>query len=384
MGDIPTPAAESIQRVLELARHDKSDQSDTLLREVAQQFPNDHAIALALCYRVMQKGILADTLRQWTETRLRFPHLAEAVIHNAGALMDAGRFAEAEALLFDAAVRFPENPAVLIARGYAAARRQDWREAAVRWRTVLDKLPLSQEALNGLGTAQQHLSLELFEQGAASQVVPAPDIVAAAEEQVLLRFENLGDNCEFGFVQRRYRAEPLGLLRWSSIRYHDIIGALDSQFAALDDDSAAHLSSAPGEQMLLIDALGFRTHSGAITGDVDPAILLRRQMSRLRFLRDKLVSDLRRGEKAFVFKNAHGEMDDDMIAELLRAVRRYGTAPLLCVRLADDANPVGMVEPRANGLLVGYIDRVTNIGNALDINYDAWMDVCRNAMPYLA
>ena len=283
MGDIPTHAAESLQRILELARNDRSDRPDTLLREAAQQFPNDHTIALTLCYRVMQKGILADTLHQWTETRIRFPHLAEAVIHNAGALMDCGRFAEAEALLFDATVRFPENPAVLITRGYAAARRQDWREAAVRWRAVLDKLPLSQEALNGLGTAQQHLSLELFEEGATSQEAIAPDVVAAAEEQMLLRFENLGDNCEFGFVQRRYRAEPLGLLRWSSIRYHDIINALDSQFAAFDDDSAAHLSSAPGEQMLLIDAIGFRTHSGVITGDVDPGSLLRRQMSRLRF-----------------------------------------------------------------------------------------------------
>ena len=95
------------------------------------------------------------------------------------------------------------------------------------------------------------------------------------------------------------------------------------------------------------------------------------------------MSDLQGGEKAFVFKSAHGEMDDDMIAELLRAVRRYGTAPLLCVRLVDDAHPVGMVEPRADGLLVGYIDRVTNIGNALDINYDAWLDICRSAMPYL-
>ena len=32
---------------------------------------------------------------------------------------------------------------------------------------------------------------------------------------LLNSFESLGDNCEFGFVQRKFGTEPAGLLRWA-------------------------------------------------------------------------------------------------------------------------------------------------------------------------
>ena len=33
--------------------------------------------------------------------------------------------------------------------------------------------------------------------------------------EMLLEFESLGDNCEFGLVQRHFGAEPISLLRFA-------------------------------------------------------------------------------------------------------------------------------------------------------------------------
>ncbi len=35
-------------------------------------------------------------------------------------------------------------------------------------------------------------------------------------QDLMLQFESLGQNCEFGLVQRRAGADPLGLLRFDS------------------------------------------------------------------------------------------------------------------------------------------------------------------------
>ena len=47
---------------------------------------------------------------------------------------------------------------------------------------------------------------------------------------MLLRFESIGSDCEFGAVQRRYGAEPLGLLRWNDVDILSLEQALAACF----------------------------------------------------------------------------------------------------------------------------------------------------------
>src|SRR5690348_3255112 len=57
--------------------------------------------------------------------------------------------------------------------------------------------------------------------------------------RLMLAFESLGDNCEFGLVQRQAGAEPLGLLRFTGIflpievRLQKLVAALEHRFEGL-------------------------------------------------------------------------------------------------------------------------------------------------------
>ena len=48
-----------------------------------------------------------------------------------------------------------------------------------------------------------------------------------------MRFESLGDNCEFGLFQRMCNAEPLGLFRFAGGYLPEIIRGLNSGFSGL-------------------------------------------------------------------------------------------------------------------------------------------------------
>ena len=51
--------------------------------------------------------------------------------------------------------------------------------------------------------------------------------------EIALKFESLGENCEFGLFQRRCDAEPLGLLRFSSTFMRNLIRGIDNGFDGL-------------------------------------------------------------------------------------------------------------------------------------------------------
>src|SRR5437016_5768301 len=51
--------------------------------------------------------------------------------------------------------------------------------------------------------------------------------------RIIAEFESLGDNCEFGFVQRHHGLEPGGLLRWASSNFDGLVHALECRFTGL-------------------------------------------------------------------------------------------------------------------------------------------------------
>ena len=66
--------------------------------------------------------------------------------------------------------------------------------------------------------------------------VTASDIgrlIGLPAAQFMLRFENLGDDYEFGLVQRHCGAEPQGLLRFRDIAIDQLLRALDTNFEPL-------------------------------------------------------------------------------------------------------------------------------------------------------
>ena len=100
-----------------------------------------------------------------------------------------------------------------------------------------------------------------------------------------------------------------------------------------------------------------------------------READRLDFLRRKFLEDLADGGKLLVWKSNTVAPAHDM-TRLLSALRRYGPNNLLWVSEADAGNLSPTVTFAEDGLLRGYIDRLTPYDDATDISYAAWELLC--------
>jgi hypothetical protein len=199
-------------------------------------------------------------------------------------------------------------------------------------------------------------------------------------DQLMLGFESLGENCEFGLVQRRCGAEPLGLLRFASAPLPKLLAALNARFEGLGaaGNIEVELSSNGREFMIRDRAYEFYYHAWVPAGAATPAEIREREIRRVPFLVNKLIDDLTDAEKIFVY---HG-MTPLSLAHaraLTRAIRRYGPATLLWVELADAAHPNGTVVWRDIGLMQGFIDRFAPGEDAHDFATDSWVQLCRQA-----
>ncbi len=216
--------------------------------------------------------------------------------------------------------------------------------------------------------------------------VPAPGGAAGrpglSDAALLGQFQSLGDNCEFGLVQRRLGADPLHLLRFAGINLRNLLLGLNSEFAGLDDSQrlSLRLSGEPGEQefILLHDRYGLNSHTFAHEHTSEAATVLARARQKLALQRRMFLEDLEDAEKIFVLKRN----DSLALGEVLpvwSCLRGYGDNTLLYVVVADAGHLPGTVEQRAPGLLCGYIDRFAPYDDAHDLFDACWISICRNA-----
>jgi hypothetical protein len=236
-----------------------------------------------------------------------------------------------------------------------------------------------------IALAFEWLQLLCFMPAAANQEAAIP--VASSETghsiaiaDLMTCFESLGENCEFGLVQRRCGAEPLGLLRFSSSPYPKLLHALHSRFEGMAQPDAMEIQvSSNGTEYMVQDLrYGFYYHAWVLVGEQSPEAVLKRECRRVPFLVEKLIEDLTAGEKVFVY---HG-MDPLSLEEALKlqhAIRNYGPGALMWVDLADYKHSPGTVEWVASGLLKAYVDRFAPGENAHDLSLDCWIEICRVA-----
>ncbi len=195
---------------------------------------------------------------------------------------------------------------------------------------------------------------------------------------LLSQFESLGDNCEFGIVQRKAGLEPLGFFRLNFAPMPALIRGLDSDFAELSQLDRLEIFAAPnGELIARIRDYGFVYHTGRRVEDITPEALYGQQVKAIPFLIRKLLDDLRSAEKIFVRKG-NDSARLDAIMPLLAALRRHGPATLLWVVPQDMAHSPGSVEVVQPGLLKGYIDRLADYHDAVRVS-PVWVDICLGA-----
>jgi hypothetical protein len=201
-------------------------------------------------------------------------------------------------------------------------------------------------------------------------------------------FHSLGDNCEFGLVQRSEEQEPLDLLRFAGFwipvehRLRQTIKALTENFAGLGEPSSItcepHGETFPREYMIRETRWNLFHHSGAHEGTIEPETLRSRQSQAFQFRRRKLLEDMASAHRVFVWKSNLPQSETE-IRELVDCLRRHGPNMLLWVSLADQTHPAGSAQYAGGGLLKGYVTRFAPYDDATSIDYSSWHAMCRNA-----
>jgi hypothetical protein len=206
------------------------------------------------------------------------------------------------------------------------------------------------------------------------------DWVSADE---LRRFESLGDNCEFGFVQRAIGENPSGLLRWAISPPSSLMTALASDF----DDFYQYPNLLPSAADMVRETrydLFFHTSMRSFDKVfVEPEAARRQTYQAEKAKMDHLLTRFRARladpATIFVYKTNAG-VSDQQADDLRRAIRRYGPGHLLVVRTASDRGAWGTVQRRDDGLLIGHVDRFAPYSQADDVSVEVWRKLICNTL----
>ena len=372
-------------------------EAEALAETAAARLPDSLALAGDYAEAALTRGDAAAGRARFQVLAARFPDAPEGPIGLARVQALAGDGAAAEATLQAARARFPAAAEVIAAQAALATDRQDWPRAVALWGEAAARFPDAKDYAHRLYEARIRLmeSDPAAETALATQFAPAPKpdpaSIDSGVRDLAMQFESLGGRalgCEFGIFQRDCGAEPLGLLRWADMPYDALVDVLDSRFAGVGDAANTELFttavSGGRAEYCTRDRRRDMMFMRAFIYEDEMAFdaMFASACRRLRFLTRKLIEDLERGSKIFVYRLTDRTLTAAELDRLHRAVRSYGDNTLLYVRLADAAHPSGTVLRAAPGLLVGHMDRFKMSPEGVLSAAPAtasWLAVCRAA-----
>lgn len=215
-----------------------------------------------------------------------------------------------------------------------------------------------------------HGGMSLSEMAAATGMAPAT---------LLQNYHSVGDNCEFGLMQRRCGAEPLYLLRFAGLPLSDLLRGMRTGFEGLGGLENLEFSlndETPPQYQVLDKAYNLSFHTLQYQGQADEKQLLRQQASRLKFLRRKFLDDTREAGKTFVYKCNNPVAISDILT-LHAALNQHAPNTLLWV-VESAARPPGSTEVLLPGLVKGYTGRLAPYEAAHDFDLETWLELCAN------
>lgn len=210
-----------------------------------------------------------------------------------------------------------------------------------------------------------------------------PTNAAASLARRLHGFRSLGDNCEFGFVQRYGGVEPSGLLRFAYTPMEDLIRGLHEGFAALGAPGDLHLSvSQGGTYYCHSRAYNIWSNTNHTPATIEAERLLEREYGRLAHLKRKMLDELAAGSHILVRKVGRDEPEED-VERLCEAVWAHGPSTLLRVTEAGPAwEPT---PPRRLGerLIEGRVRTFAPTDQAWVVDLEPWMHLADGAFALL-
>lgn len=276
----------------------------------------------------------------------------------------------------------PENDELLVLRGLVAMRSQNWDAACAAWKAYSQKHGDDWNSANALDRLQRVRQLEQ----AADTLERAKPIQPVLHEnadnrQLLLNFESIGSDCEFATVQRRFGAEPVGLLRWNHTTLCSLMPAVTAKFEGMGDpqNTRIHVSPSIHREIYLYDIRwNLPMNTFLYASEVSIEALLPKLCRRTIYLRERFLEDLSLGRKTLVFKS--DSITEKELLELHDRFLELGPVRLLNVRLASGSQGFpsrkpGTVTELRPGLYVG---RVNKFIMRLDAEYKDWIRICRS------
>lgn len=207
---------------------------------------------------------------------------------------------------------------------------------------------------------------------------PDPRAGGLSDRELMLQFESIGDSCEFGLVQRKHGAEPLGLLRFSGVPVRHLVRALENRFEGTADPDQIGLQVENGEYMVKLRKYDLVYHAYVLDGEMDPAELHQREVRRTGFLVQKFLADLESAAKILVFRQNEPVLAHDLVM-LRAALSRYGRSTLLWVQETSPGHPPGTAELADEQLVLGYVRWLSPRQDAHNIDHASWLSLCRQA-----
>jgi len=382
-----------------------------ILRPLIANHP-DYETAFSLFVATLLDS--GDTEAAWTAgctLHNTAPGNVELAIACANAALSKGAFAAAAALLLNARrtveTPSPEFEAVLI-RAWSQAGEHDRAEKTGT--AALERFPGDSRIVEQhVVAAMRRGALDVAEQRARFWSEKFPDSLALkklitrvapsaaspgvakwneqnASAALFMRFESLGAQragCDFGGIQAQFGANPVSLLRWANMGLEGLVYGLGCDFEGLGVPEHTRMETrrvGSGEEEYFVedDRFSYVAHTFIKTHEAPADQVFKQTLRRIRFLREKLLEDLKAAERIFVFKLG-GDYSREKLQLLFSTLRRHGPNMLLCVALSDAEQTAGTIQQIEPGLILG---RVSCLGGAADpsrrgTDSAGWQSICQ-------
>jgi tetratricopeptide (TPR) repeat protein len=143
----------------------RSQDADTLIETIRPRFPDHFDLAVLWAGCAQQRGDPTAAIARWQQIRKEFPTEVRAFNLSALFLVDIGRMDEADTLLSEAMLRFPDQESSASRWAEVAVRRRDWPQALQRWQNAAKNFPGSLQVL--LGIEKSLCELQRFDEAEA-------------------------------------------------------------------------------------------------------------------------------------------------------------------------------------------------------------------------
>lgn len=367
-----------------------NSRADETLESGLARMPKDRRLLEAYAMRAHSSRDWSAAVTRWNMLLGYHRLLVGEVNYYAEALTRCGRLFDAEMLLEEGQVNYPDSTEIRRSLAILAGEQGEWALALERWTALLEQSPDNLDFLNQRGAAfwKYQIQVESGEVPASSRKEEAESRAARepvaigivhdeSVKDLLNNFESLGQDCEFGLLQRRYGAESLGLLRWTRTPPDVLLAGLRQKFAGLGELDNVELVFAHAEIYIRdkIYGVGFHTFIEQ-RSDLDFEKLRVTQSKHLSYLRRIFLERASDGEKIYVYK-AGQNVKVEMVREIYAELQRFSPVKLLYVQRADATNAAGTLKRLEENFFIGYLDRLGNDSGRWDVSFDVWVTLCR-------